>query len=210
MIMEICLLVKKNKFRINYKVLFYNIIFTFFVFFSYNVLRNLEYKFFNVFISLLFNFLIFLLSIFNLKKFNIKENKIKFIIMIMKWIFLSLFLNIMTELIIIKNILHLKSISLDFVNLIYLLFSLIFLLFLNFINIYKNFYYFSFNILFFSYLVTFLHYKLFYIFTLENNNAYNIYLNFNILLITEFIILFIIFIIRIIYNKIKDIVKYSI
>lgn len=208
--MEICLLVKKNKFRINYKVLFYNIIFTFFVFFSYNVLRNLEYKFFNVFISLLFNFLIFLLSIFNLKKFNIKENKIKFIIMIMKWIFLSLFLNIMTELIIIKNILHLKSISLDFVNLIYLLFSLIFLLFLNFINIYKNFYYFSFNILFFSYLVTFLHYKLFYIFTLENNNSYNIYLNFNILLITEFIILFIIFIIRIIYNKIKDIVKYSI
>lgn len=208
--MEICLLVKKNKFRINYKVLFYNIIFTFFVFFSYNVLKNLEYKFFNVFISLLFNFLIFLLSIFNLKKFNIKENKIKFIIMIMKWIFLFLFLNIMTELIIIKNILHLKSISLDFVNLIYLLFSLIFLLFLNFINIYKNFYYFSFNILFFSYLVTFLHYKLFYIFTLENNNAYNIYLNFNILLITEFIILFIIFIIRIIYNKIKDIVKYSI
>lgn len=208
--MEICLLVKKNKFRINYKVLFYNIIFTFFVFFSYNVLKNLEYKFFNVFISLLFNFLIFLLSIFNLKKFNIKENKIKFIIMIMKWIFLFLFLNIMTELIIIKNILHLKSISLDFVNLIYLIFSLIFLLFLNFINIYKNFYYFSFNILFFSYLVTFLHYKLFYIFTLENNNAYNIYLNFNILLITEFIILFIIFIIRIIYNKIKDIVKYSI
>lgn len=208
--MEICLLVKKNKFRINYKVLFYNIIFTFFVFFSYNVLKNLEYKFFNVFISLLFNFLIFLLSIFNLKKFNIKENKIKFIIMIMKWIFLFLFLNIMTELIIIKNILHLKSISLDFVNLIYLLFSLIFLLFLNFINIYKNFYYFSFNILFFSYLVTFLHYKLFYIFTLENNNAYNIYLNFNILLITEFIILFIIFIIRIIYNKIKDLVKYSI
>lgn len=207
--METHLLIKKNKFRINYKILFYNIIFAFFVFFSYNVLKNLEYEFSDIFISLLFNFLIFSLSIFNLKKLNIKENKIKFITMIINWIFLFLFLNVIIELIIVKNILHLKSMSLDFINLIYLISSLIFLVFLNFINIYRNwnFYYFSFNILFFSYLAIFLHYKFFYIFTFKNNDIYNIHLDFNILLISEFIVLFIIFIIRIIYNK--AIVKYK-